>query len=407
MSNNLVNILGINVSTLNQSEIKTKIDDFLNGDKAKSITTVNPEIILQAMKDEEYFVILGKADLSIPDGIGVKFAAWALYKNVYRFSGINLVEYLLTKAAKKNIKVAVLLWKDGLTKSVELENVLKNKYSNLQFICQDVGREIDKFSSEKIDSFQPQIVFVALGAPWQEKFIYHQILNKPYVKIGIGVGGSFDFISGKIIRAPKIIQNLGLEWIYRIFMQPKGRKVWRLQRIYNAFIVFTSEYLRWRFILPCCYRPNVACMLYKKENGKYKILLVKRSDWEEAHWQLPQGGRDGMNPELAGLRELSEELNTNKLKAIASFKDLYKYSFLERGGKTSYAIACQKHTGYKGQVQSLLIAEFLGKDEDIKVNYWDHNDWKWIDSDKLLEEVYPTRRDGYKIYLEKFKEIIK
>jgi len=405
MNKEKLNILGINITTLTRQQILERIDTFLASSKPNFLVTVNPEIILQAMRDEEYFVMVNRADLTVPDGAGLTFAAWGLFNHLHRFTGVDLTEALLAKAAKENIKVAILLWNKGLTRSNDVVNVLKNKFPKLDFICQEIGRDENVNISSEIDSFAPQLVFVALGSPWQEKIIYHQLLKKDYIKLAIGVGGTFDFISGKVVRAPKIMRALGLEWIWRVFHQAKGGRTQRAKRIYNAFFVFVEKYLEWRFVKPFLYRPNVACLLFKKENDKYRILLVKRSDWQEPHWQMPQGGRDGMDVEKAGKRELYEELNTEKFKAVATYKNIYKYKFGERGEEACYTDHCKKHTGYKGQIQSLYIGEFLGQDSDIRINYWDHDGWKWVDADDLLNEVHPTRQEGYKIYLEKFKEV--
>ncbi len=405
MNKQKLNILGINVSTLDQKSILQKVDGFLNDTKPNFLVTANPEIILRAMEDEEYFVLINKANLVVPDGIGLKFAAWALFKNIHRFTGVDLTEYLLAQAEAENIKLGILIWSKGLTSKNDLVAILKNKYPRLNFICQEIERDVAIPVNEEFNNFQPQLIFVALGFPWQEKFIYHQLLNKNYVRLALGVGGTFDFICGKIVRAPKMMRILGLEWIWRVIKQPQNRKA-RLKRVYNAFFVFVIKYLNWRFIKPWQYRPNVACLLYKKENGIYKILIVKRSDWQEAHWQIPQGGRDGTDVEAAGKRELREELNIKDIKTIVSYNNLYKYKFGERGEETSYVDHAKKHTGYRGQIQSLYIAEFLGQDSDIKINYWDHNGWKWVDADNLLNEVHPVRREGYKIYLEKFNKTI-
>lgn len=407
MNEEKLNILGISISTLNHQEVLKKIDGFLASNKSNFLVTANPEIILQALRDEEYFVMLHKANLVIPDGTGLAFAAWALFANIHRFTGADLTEILLAKAEKEGIKVAILLWEKGLTDDQEIVGVLKNKYPQLKLICQAISRNVDKKIEGKIDDFAPQLIFVALGSPWQEKIIFHQLLKKYYLKLAIGVGGTFDFISGKVVRAPKLMRLLGLEWIWRVCSQSKGGRRQRLKRIYNAFFVFVAKYLYWRFVMPFCYRPNVACLLYKKVNENYKILIVKRADIEN-HWQLPQGGRDGLEIEVAGKKELEEEVNvsSNDLKTVEVFKNLFKYRFDHKDWGKDYMTSTQRHGGYKGQRQSLYIAEFLGQDSNIKINYWDHDDWKWVDAENFLEEVHFIRRAGYKIYFDKFTKII-
>jgi putative (di)nucleoside polyphosphate hydrolase len=161
----------------------------------------------------------------------------------------------------------------------------------------------------------------------------------------------------------------------------------------------------YRFIYPFLYRPNVACLLFKKKHDKYHILLVERTD-SPGHWQLPQGGRDGLSIENAGLKELSEEINCYHYKLIAVFADLWKYNFDKELGLEKIKPA-RRHYGYKGQKQSLLIVQFTGKDEDIRVNYWDHSAWKWIEADRLVDEVADKRKPGAAIFLKKFKETVR
>lgn len=398
-----LNILGINISTLNRQKILQKIDAFLASAKPNFLVTVNPEIILQAMEDEEYFAMINNADLAVPDGAGLTFAAWALFTRVYRWPGVDLTDVLLSKAAQENIKVAILLWNGGLTHARNINEVFKNKYPQLNFICREIDKEVDAKLDSDIDGFAPQLVLVSLGSPWQEKIIWHQLLKKDYVRLAIGVGGTFDFICGKIARAPKWMRTFGLEWVWRLIQQP-----WRWRRIYNALIVFTAKYLKWLLILPLLYRPNVACLLYKKENDKYKILIVKRSDTEDEHWQLPQGGLDGLDIISAGKKEIVEEIGIKNIRTVAVFKNLYKYQFDNKiRTKFNYNNLPQRNNGYKGQRQSLYIAEFLGQDSDIRINYWDHSGWQWVDAYNFLNEVHPVRREGYRIYLKKFKEVVK
>ena len=400
---NKINLLGINVSTLSKQQVLKKIEQFLSHGKQHQVATPNPELILEAHSDEEFFYILNKADLAVPDGIGLKFAAWLIGKNIYRFAGADLVKEILesSKLKVKSLKVAVINWKRGLSQKEDIEKVLA-KYPYLQFMVEDFDREISTAAQDfaSLRDFNPDIVFCTFGAPYQEKFIYHTLPKLPSVKIGIGVGGAFDFLTGKTKRAPKIMRIAGLEWLWRLIKHP-----WRLRRIYNAVVVFPYKFFKWRFVLPFLYRPNVACLLYKKENKKYYILVVERAE-QPGHWQLPQGGTDGLKIERAGIKELKEEINCNKFKVIKIFRNLYKYTFgCRKEENLARAENCRKHTGYKGQKQNLLIAEFLGRDSDIKINFWDHVSWKWVNSENLANEVHPTRQEAAKIFLDKFNTL--
>lgn len=394
------NILGINISTLSKKDVLKKISFFLEDTKPHYIITPNPEIILKATgKDEEYFHILNKADIAVADGFGLKIAAWLKLGSVPRITGADLLLDVLKLLNSKNKRVLVLNWKNGLSTKNEIVETVNKSFPNLILHVTDTDNRGKDLNHEEIDKFAPDFIFVNFGAPYQEKYIFHNLHSFSSLRCAIGIGGAFDFLTGKIRRAPVAMRYLGLEWLFRLIKQPK-----RYKRIFNATIVFFYKFLIWNFIKPHLYRPNVACLAYKKENHGYKVLLVKRSHRID-HWQLPQGGTDNEPLKVAGLRELKEELNNGNFKHIASFKNLYKYKFHD--SYDSSGVKSVDATGYKGQKQGLTIAEFTGKDEDITLNYFDHKEWRWVDSDKLLDEIHECRIKSTKIFLQKFKETIK
>jgi N-acetylglucosaminyldiphosphoundecaprenol N-acetyl-beta-D-mannosaminyltransferase len=412
MTNKKINILGINVDTFTKKQTLDKIQDFLVDGKQHFVVTPNPEIILAAIKpDEEFFCLLNKADLSLPDGVGLKISAWLMGVNFSRITGADFIKDVLKIAESGNRRIAILNWQSGLSSAKDINKALNDKYPNLQILTIDIERQVSLLEEKllKIKEFQPEIIFCTLGAPYQEKFIFHNLAKMPSVKIGMGIGGSFDFLTGRINRAPKIFRVIGLEWLWRLIFHKGKNKADRLnrwKRIYHAVIVFPYKFLVWRFILPFCYRPNVVCLLYKKDQatGEYKILIVERSH-QPGHWQLPQGGTDGEDLMKAGQRELSEELNNNKFKPIAIFSKLHIYEFGDKLSK--FGVLSKKALGYKGQKQGLFIAEFLGSDNDIKINSYEHSAWRWVNAEKLVESVHPVRRPATKIFIEKFNEIIK
>jgi N-acetylglucosaminyldiphosphoundecaprenol N-acetyl-beta-D-mannosaminyltransferase len=394
-----INILGVNISLISKTKVLEQIGQYLAGEKQYQIVTPNPEIILTAIgSDEELFYILNKADIAIADGIGLKIASWLTGENIERITGADLAVEILRLAESQHKKVAVFNWRGGLSDSVDIKAALLKKFPDLKLYIEDVEREA-AFKLDEVKRFSPDIIFCNLGAPYQEKFIFHNLVKLPSAKIGLGVGGAFDFLTGKLKRAPQGLRKIGLEWLWRLLKQP-----WRLQRIVNAVIIFPAKFFSWRFILPWRYRENVACILFKQESEKYKILIVERTD-DPGHWQLPQGGRDGQEIKIAGARELAEELNTCKFKPLASFKNLHKYEFGERMSK--FLVPAQKARGYKGQRQDLFIAEFTGADEDIEINFYEHRAWRWVEAEKLAKAVHACRQEATKVFLERFLEIVK
>ncbi len=138
------------------------------------------------------------------------------------------MEMICQLAAQKKWPVFLLGGEEGVAEKTA-EN-LKNKYPDLEI--QTTG--IILGTVPKGQSFRrPAILFVALGASKQEKWIINNLAKMPSVKLAMGVGGAFDFISGRVRRAPKPLRLIGVEWLWRLFCQP-----WRMGRIFNAVVKF-------------------------------------------------------------------------------------------------------------------------------------------------------------------------
>lgn len=402
----MTNVLGISLSELSKSEVLKKIADFLRDGKQHYIVTPNAEIILASHKDEEFFYILNQADLSLADGSGPQIAAWLFGTKVPRVPGSDITVELLKMASLENKKVLILNLENGLSSKEEISETLNKKFPGLGFLVIDINREtvLAPEIVNEINIFEPVILFNALGFPFQEKSIYHNLKNIPSVKVALGIGGSFDFITEKIKRAPKVFRTLGLEWLWRLLNIFKYKDTLnRLKRIYRATIIFALEVIKTRFINPHFYRSNVACFLYKKEGSEFKVLLVERSD-QTGHWQLPQGGTDGESLAIAGARELREELNTDKFTVKAVFKNVHRYEFKIKETYTTNDAKMYKFD-HKGQSQGLLIAEFTGQDSDIKINFWDHQNFKWVSVKDMASSVHSVRKEASEKFLKKFQSL--
>ena len=211
----------------------------LSQNKKTFIVTANPETFMMSEKDEEMRKLLLDNDtFLVPDGIGiVKAARMINYDVKERITGIDIANELLKLGNKQKKSIYLFGAKQEVIDS--MEKVLKESYPNLNLAGMSNGYEKDKDKIfEKIVKTKPDIVLVALGIPLQEKLIYKH-LDKFDKGIFVGVGGSFDVISGHKKRAPKIFIKLNLEWLYRILKEPK-----RLKRFYDSNVKFIFKVRR-------------------------------------------------------------------------------------------------------------------------------------------------------------------
>ena len=211
----------------------------LSQNKKTFIVTANPETFMMSEKDEEMRKLLLDNDtFLVPDGIGiVKAARMINYDVKERITGIDIANELLKLGNKQKKSIYLFGAKQEVIDS--MEKVLKESYPNLNLVGMSNGYEKDKDKIfEKIVKTKPDIVLVALGIPLQEKLIYKH-LDKFDKGIFVGVGGSFDVISGHKKRAPKIFIKLNLEWVYRILKEPK-----RLKRFYDSNVKFIFKVRR-------------------------------------------------------------------------------------------------------------------------------------------------------------------
>ncbi|MCX6792995.1 MAG: WecB/TagA/CpsF family glycosyltransferase [Candidatus Falkowbacteria bacterium] len=382
-----IHILGVTIDILSSSELKRSILQLLNRRRGH-IVTPNPEFLLLAQDNQEFFSVLNRADLSIPDGIGLKFAGWLKGVNIHRYAGSNLVKFLLSLANQKHLRVAVINRQDGLSNDEDINQALRKQFPHLKFLVCSIDREYQKYDVLYLRAFKPDVVFVTLGAPWQDNFIRKHLLRDiPRLGIAMGVGGSFDFITGKIKRAPKVFQALGIEWLWRLIMQP-----WRWKRIFNAVVVFTFTVLAWQ-IRRFQFRPNVVTLIINQFDEVLILNRLGKSDY----WGLPQGGIDaGEKAAKAAEREAFEETGLKNLQIIGRFDSLVSYVWPKH----------YTNRGYKGQRQTLFIMRYYGERNAVKLDKYEHKAYKWVNIKDLIRSVSPIHKTNYELFLKKYWEII-
>ena len=213
----------------------------LKSNKKMFIVTANPETFMMSENDEEMKkLLLDKDTILVPDGIGiVKAARMINYDVKERIAGIDIANKLLELGSIQKKSIYLFGAKQEVIDS--MEEVIREKYPDLKLLGTSNGYEKDKDKIlEKIAKLKPDIVLVALGIPLQEKLIYKH-LDEFDKGIFVGIGGSFDVISGHKKRAPKLFIKLNLEWLYRIIKEPK-----RLKRFYDSNVKFLFKVRRYR-----------------------------------------------------------------------------------------------------------------------------------------------------------------
>lgn len=234
-------ILGIKIDDINKEKIIEVIISWLETNKKHYIVTPNPEIVMMAQKDKELKDIINQADLSIADGAGLKIAT-----DIDCITpGVELMEELINRSQNYGFTIGFLGGTDRVAE--KCADCLLQKYPKLkisfvsdggtinnkgesegiygiEYIVYSPGRKVKKALGNIHNIPQTDILFVAFGPPKQEKWVFKNI-NKLPVKVVVVVGGSFDYLSQTVLRAPKFIRDLGFEWLFRLVLQP-----WRIKR---------------------------------------------------------------------------------------------------------------------------------------------------------------------------------
>lgn len=217
------------------------LSDNLKNNKKTFVVTANPETFMISEKNEDVRkMLLDKETIMVPDGIGVLKAGKKIGYNIEeRITGIDIANELLKFGNEQKKSIYLFGSKQEVIDSMKI--VIKEQYPNLKLVGTSNGYVTDKDKVfDEIVKLEPDIVLVALGIPLQEMLIYKH-LNRFKKGIFVGVGGSFDVMSGMKKRAPKIFIKLNLEWLYRIMKEPK-----RLKRFYDSNVKFLFRIKKYR-----------------------------------------------------------------------------------------------------------------------------------------------------------------
>ncbi len=235
-----VSILGVAVDDLSEDEVIARIDALLAEGGPHHLVTVNPEFVIEAHANPAFREILARADIATADGFGLILAARYLGTPLRgRVTGVDLTRRLAGLCAARGYRMFLLGAAPGV--AAEAAEALQRLHPGLRIAGTYAGSpqpRHEPFLRQLIAAARPDILLVAYGHPQQDLWIAR---NQPELRVplAIGVGGTFDYFSGRVTRAPALIRRVGLEWAYRLALQPS-----RWRRILNAVPRFAWRVIR-------------------------------------------------------------------------------------------------------------------------------------------------------------------
>lgn len=223
-----VAILGIPVHPVTMSQTLHLARHLMEEPRLHQIATVNPEFVMTAQRDAQFRKILRHADLCLADGVGLLYAARRYGRRLpQRVPGSELVFRLADLAAQEGWPLFLLGAAPGV--AAKAAAILEARYPGLEIAGTYAGSpepgENDAIV-KRIDESGAKLLYVAYGAPRQDKWIARNRNALHTVRVAVGIGGALDFITGRAIRAPRWVQRLGLEWLHRLWHEP-----WRWRRM--------------------------------------------------------------------------------------------------------------------------------------------------------------------------------
>ncbi|NOZ05803.1 MAG: WecB/TagA/CpsF family glycosyltransferase [Chloroflexi bacterium] len=225
--NDTVNILGVHIHDVTAQDTLAHIVRFIAAGRPRQLVTVNPEFVMEARRDETFRRVLNGADLALPDGVGILWAARMLGRPLReRVAGSDMVPQIAAQAAEQGHRLYLLGAAPGVAAAAARR--LQRATPGLTVAGTWAGSPAETEAPDiirRIHEARPHVLLVAYGAPQQDLWIARH-LRELEVPVVMGVGGAFDFIAGVTRRAPRWMQDGGLEWLHRLGYQP-----WRWRRM--------------------------------------------------------------------------------------------------------------------------------------------------------------------------------
>ncbi len=227
-------LLGVPIDVLTPDVAVVRIIKLLENGGRFHVMTPNSEMLVEAARNEAFHKVLNSSALNLPDSIGLLHMAHLTHQRLpHRVTGVDMVTRLCEFIGEEQ---SVFLLGGAPDIAERAAHKLQKKNSNLRIVGTYAGNPIPEETPDiinRINQSGARLLLVAYGAPAQDLWISENFSKFTSVRIAMGVGGTFDFISGRIRRAPKLFRLIGLEWMWRVLREPR-----RIKRILNATVVF-------------------------------------------------------------------------------------------------------------------------------------------------------------------------
>ena len=267
-----IELLGVLFERKNRADYKRDLINLLENGRGALVVTPNPEMLVESERDPSFKDTLNQSDLKIIDGFGIVFMSQFFGGGLVRFPGVDVLKFIVEEAHTRELRVLIAggMHEGDAKKAAEaLENVSPSTGSgnNIYEACYSLsnvegltggggitgftpgkitltehGWEGDESLKQKIEEYKPHVIALGIGHGKQELWLADNLKQFSSVRLGIGIGGAVEFYAGRQIRAPKLLRDLGLEWLYRVAREPR-----RLKRILTAVVIFPILLLKAKF----------------------------------------------------------------------------------------------------------------------------------------------------------------
>lgn len=237
MNSKRVNIIGVPISAVNMNDCIDNIFENIEAVKGNYICVSNVHTTVTAHDDPQYHKVQSESFMSLPDGKPLSIIGKKSFPNMERVTGPDLMREIFLESKKRNLRH--FFYGNTQENLDKLIQVLKRDYPYLSVtgyeasVFRDMSAEEESDLAKRINATHPDFVWVALGAPRQERFCYR--MKNRINGVMVGVGGAFNVLAGIVPEAPKWMQNLSLEWLYRLIKEPK--------RLFKRYAVTNTKFL--------------------------------------------------------------------------------------------------------------------------------------------------------------------